>query len=768
MKTFNFRVLLTVLICTTAVTGGALVARAQQDGTVSGWSRVWAALQAAPAAATKDGPPVRDGERVLFRFRAPANAARVYLAGSFNAWARNNAGTVTNQRFAMRPVGGGLWYAWVILQPQTYQYKYVVVGKDGKSQWVSDPNVKAVDASGNTVLDVSTLPRQDSASPLPGQKPLRALKPFQPSQGAQTLERPTSRREDSSEGGPGTNTSDALDVRANKVWVRPDQPNSVLVSLGPEASRPGVSLGINVLTPFGERVYKASQKGKPGENRLPIPALSREGGFLAQVILSRTGRTLQQGETVLSVVQNVADDLRYGFYASYGKLSQNYDAKAAMLARFHINAVEFYDYFPAHGYYAPREPQYHFGPFNVAIDARDVQQKIDAGHRRNILSLAYVAAYAASESVYRQHPDPMTDAGGVPKIFNGQIMTETEADRQNKPKWFWLMDVAAGSPWHDYILGEFGRTLDHSPNDLVSFDGFEMDTYGDSAGTKFYAKGGKRSGDLLADVLHDFVGDVQSQTHRIKPQGLVSFNSVNEFGVERMYDVTDFLFLEIWDFYTENLEDLVDICFRNRAPRSQRVILKIYPATMRPGQKSWPADTLRRVLGATMTGAGSLMAVGEPDAQSDKMHALHTLYYPHHQPLSAADEQILRDYYRFDALLYGYTHGKGVVNTDLSNPVAGCLTRTYAVPAKHSLVVQVLNVATEKKWTVDSPAAAPKVHCEVTLELPGGVDPKAVYFASPDKPALQTPVKLDFDAQGGRLRTLLPELRVHGTLVLQY
>jgi hypothetical protein len=92
----------------------------------------------------------------------------------------------------------------------------------------------------------------------------------------------------------------------------------------------------------------------------------------------------------------------------------------------------------------------------------------------------------------------------------------------------------------------------------------------------------KRNGDLLSEVLRDFVRDVQMLTHKIKPHALVSFNSVNEFGVEQMYDVTDFLFLEIWRGHTDKLEDLVDICFRHRAPRSQRVILKVYPADMSP------------------------------------------------------------------------------------------------------------------------------------------------------------------------------------------
>ncbi len=90
----------TLFFCAAVLTGSAVTAHAQPDA----WSAVWKALHAAPApaAAAQDGPPVREGDRVLFRLRAPA-AAAVYLAGSFNAWARNNAGKVTDQRFAPRP-----------------------------------------------------------------------------------------------------------------------------------------------------------------------------------------------------------------------------------------------------------------------------------------------------------------------------------------------------------------------------------------------------------------------------------------------------------------------------------------------------------------------------------------------------------------------------------------------------------------------------------------------------------------------------------------
>jgi len=150
------------------------------------------------------------------------------------------------------------------------------------------------------------------------------------------------------------------------------------------------------------------------------------------------------------------------------------------------------------------------------------------------------------------------------------------------------------------------------------------------------------------------------------------------------------------------------------------------------------------------------------------MHGLNSLYYPDHQPLSSANELLLRDYYTLDVLMLGYTHGRNVLNTALENFIPGCITRTYAAPAKKALVVQMLSVANERKWTVDTPLAAPRKNLEVMLDLPGGIAPQSVLFASPDVPTLQKPVKLSFDIVSGKLRTTLPQLRVYGTLILRY
>ncbi len=689
------------------------------------WEKVWTAVQGGgdpvPEAALDEGPPVQVGERVLFRYRPKFGVKRVYLGGSFNAWAENDNGRITSPKFLMQEAGDGLWFQWVELPPGKHAYQYVEESQEGGFEWKRDPHAVDLNDEGQSLLVVA--------------------EPEEPA--------PTEASMESGDKAPPR-------LQVEKVWVRPGEANALRIR---DAKN---EVLLEIRTPLGKLVHSSRHRGT---DRIPIPPFKEEGGYLAT--LTAEGEVL--GEAVLTVAENIADDLRYGFYASFGSADGDYAAKAAMLADLHVNAVEFYDYFPAHGNYAPTERHYRFAPFGIAIDAEDVRGKIESARERSILSIAYVAAYAASPDVYDAHPYPMTDAHGVPLIFNGRIMTEEEANAQGKPKWFWLMNIAAGSPWHEHIMGEFRRTLDDGPGDLVSFDGFEIDVYGDDRDARFHAGGGSpRDGDLLRDVLHDFVGDVQKLTKSVKPHGVVSFNSVNEFGVAEMVDVTDFLFMEIWRYHSGDLGALVDICFRHREPRRQRVVLKLYPADMEQRQSSWPDGTLARVLGAAMTGGGSLMVAGEPDEKSGVMHGLNTLYYPDHTPMQPGGAEVLGRYHRHDAMMFGYTHGRNVFNTTLRAFLPGALTRVYAAPDRKALVVQMLHTGKDRQWSSDMPLP-PALHDRVlTMALPGGVRPETAWFASPDSVRYRNPVPVKFETKGDEIRITVPELRLHGTVVMEY
>ncbi|WP_269542551.1 glycoside hydrolase family 66 protein [Cerasicoccus fimbriatus] len=680
----------------------------------------------------QSGPPLYDESGVLFRFEPNTDlkVENVYLAGSFNNWANNDNGVVNNPRFAMQSYPSGVWYAFIDRPEPNFQYRYVVETANGQMIWTHDPHVKERAGDNSAAI-------------------LSELKPMNSNQSLAK-----------------TASEVSLSLALERVWVEPSVSNRLYIDV--DSAESGLELAIQISTPLGRSLFSDSRSARNGRNEVNLPVVAWTGGYVVNVELKRSGEVVAAEKIILSVTDSPADDLRYGFFATYPEGQQDYAAKAAMLADIYINAVEFYDYFPAHGDYAPSEARYAFEPFGVAINGLDVKAKIEACQERGILALAYISAYAASKSVYDRITDPMTDIEGQPKVFNGEIMTEAEAESRGKPKWFWLMNVSEGSQWRSYIMEELRQTLEDNPGDLVAFDGFEIDTYGDPADARFYANGSPHDGASLAEVLQGFVADVATMTHSVKPHGLVSFNSVNEFGVQNMYEVTDFLFLEIWRWQAKRLSDLVDICYFHHGASGQRVILKLYPADMEPAHTSWPKWTLARVLGATMTGGGSLMVAGEPDEAAGEMHALNSLYYPDHQVLPEDHAELLKRYYAHDAMLYEYTHGGNVSNLDLRVALADGITRSFHAPDRNAICVQLLNFSGQPEWD-DSPASiSPRRDVAVNVPLPQCISPQAVFFASPDSTEYELPKSVNFELKDQSITVTVPELLVHGTIIINY
>lgn len=112
-----------------------------------------------PPSPNREGAPLREGDEALFRFRAPQGTTKVFLAGSFNGYANNRDGVVTDAAFAMTPDENGLYLKRVRLGATTEKYKFVVVDKNGKPSWVADPSVKATDDDGNSVVDFGKIER---------------------------------------------------------------------------------------------------------------------------------------------------------------------------------------------------------------------------------------------------------------------------------------------------------------------------------------------------------------------------------------------------------------------------------------------------------------------------------------------------------------------------------------------------------------------------------------------------------------------------------
>jgi len=97
-----------------------------------------------------DWQPQITPEGVRFRLFAP-EAHLVYLAASFNNWADNHDGLVSNPRFTMLgPAPDGTWSALVKLPPGTHAYQFVIDG----DRWVRDPNERQADAQDHSLVVV--------------------------------------------------------------------------------------------------------------------------------------------------------------------------------------------------------------------------------------------------------------------------------------------------------------------------------------------------------------------------------------------------------------------------------------------------------------------------------------------------------------------------------------------------------------------------------------------------------------------------------------
>lgn len=677
-----------------------LVASASAFAADSNWQNALKAVTEAnqalasriATASAQAGPPIRVGRFTVFRFRAPQGSRAVYLAGSFNAWAGNENGKVSNQKHLMSK-NGEVWAVTRIVHGQA-AYKFVVEDTAGNQVWVSDPGIKEKDKDGNSLINVEQLAATSLPKPEPKSQP--------------------------------KSTSLSLD----RAWYRPGQ--TALVTIHGFKGRCKLQLFDTLGIHLSTKAVVVSKHDQTSSIDLP----NRVGGY--RLSANASGST---AEAVITVANNIASDLRYGFFANYPTARLDNDAKAQMLRDIGINAVEFYDYFPAHGRYAPTPGIYKSDPFGITLSGDDVIQKILVLRKCGVQSIAYVAAYAASRTVKDLVPDPMVDSRGVPKVFTGSILPEDEADNLKKDKWFYLMNIGAGSRWRQHILGEFGRTLDQSGPKAIAFDGLEMDTYGDSDSTTFYAHDTPDNGKPLRSVLQAFVNEVRERAHGVNPNALISFNSVNEFGADEMNPITDFAFYEIWRGYCNSLEGLADICFDRRGAKGQRVILKLYPADMRIARKSWPARILARIMGATMVGGGSLMVAGEPDPTASTMHGLNTLYYPDHQALSESASDVVREYNRLDALSYGWTHGDGVQNTELEAAIEDGFARTYLVPGRRAIVVAYLLHSGDQAWDREGKNAFPTT-AKLTLALPREAAPAKILQLQPGQLA-PTPVKFD-------------------------
>jgi len=97
--------------------------------------------------------PIATSSGVLFRCQAPG-ARQVYLAGSFNNWAHNDDGRITDDAFRMEgPDAAGVFQKLVPLPAGAYKFQFAVEGRKG--HWFVPDEIEERDSDGNGIIRIA-------------------------------------------------------------------------------------------------------------------------------------------------------------------------------------------------------------------------------------------------------------------------------------------------------------------------------------------------------------------------------------------------------------------------------------------------------------------------------------------------------------------------------------------------------------------------------------------------------------------------------------
>ena len=255
-------------------------------------------------------------------------------------------------------------------------------------------------------------------------------------------------------------------------------------------------------------------------------------GFVARgTLIDNNGKVFARNHYVFDVVEDWAQVPRYGFFAVYLQEFENVDRKIEQMAEFHINSIQFYDWFEHHGDYNPTKPEYAI--LNKPIARSRVVEKIQKAQQRGMKAMAYAVIYAAAESVYIEHPGWALTRYGQPLMFEN---------------WLYFMNPDAQSGWHDYLIEQFISSME-----MFGWDGIHLDQYGEGYTTHAYWNGTRVN---IERAFLRFINDAVEEMRKYDPQSKLIFNLVNAWPYETIaeYSMSDPTYIEVWspwDTYTD-------------------------------------------------------------------------------------------------------------------------------------------------------------------------------------------------------------------------
>jgi len=417
----------------------------------------------------------------------------------------------------------------------------------------------------------------------------------------------------------------------------------------------GVERAFGTSTPLIGVVHLPPLPGYPGCPGMPaliehalgdLEAFERGGlhGVLVEnehdrILVTRNGRPsfvvmspddLESLEETLDVLADPLSRPRYGFVSHYEEGRETVGV-AENIRRFHLNAVQFYDWMYRHAKLMPPEEE-----FEDALGQRislDTVRRLAAAVREvGSLPIAYAAVYAVGREAWPEWEQEGLYRGDGSPWMLGDFL--------------WNVDPT-NLRWLDYFTADLRTTLE------VGFAGFHLDQYGSP-------KWALRADGSRVDLVDAFPALIDRVAADI-PEAELIFNNVNDFPTFATAPAEQALiYIEVWAPH-DRLGHLAELVTKARllAP-DKAVILAAYLSAYQGDEKAASAAELLQ-LATVFSHGGTVLLHGEEDA------ALTEAYYVSHKRLSRGSQAAARRYFDF-AVRYGDL---------LYDPSAVDVTRTH-------------------------------------------------------------------------------------------
>jgi len=457
-------------------------------------------------------------------------------------------------------------------------------------------------------------------------------------------------------------------------------------------------------------------------------------GFIARVKVYEGEKYLAGSTLVFDVVRDMSLVPRYGFFATFAA-DEDVKSRVDRLARFHINFIQFYDWFEYHGNYTPKLKDYFILRKPVHLDT--VREKIRLSRERGIKCMAYIAIYAVDERIYSKYPEwALRNREGFPLRF---------AD------WLYLVNPGRECSFHDFLLEELKRSVES-----FGWNGIHLDQYGEGWTRDAYWKG--RRVDVVRGFI-EFINDARRSLNRD-----VVFNLVDAWPLEAVAREANasFIYIEVWSY--ETYASLQDLIMKARKLSGKPVVIAAYTDTHEP--------TVLLLDALIFANQGFRIELGEGNRY------LVDPYFPKCRELPKPLENKLQNYYdvitRYEEYIYApdvsriYGSGIKILNKNYSYiPKPDTIQIIPYLKGQKAVIIHLINFRgiSEMKWKSVQPE--PVEERNIILVVPRSIihtDSLTVHLVEADKS--HEPKKLSYKVNGELVEINVPSLKYWDIIIL--